>query len=109
MINNLYRILNEKLHNTSTVVHDNQCQFLFGSTYGGFLSIECRPSSLDAALFGHLAQVMEFPAGMQSILLCYPCLVNYYESIMNHYFSAARGEQTSDNPFVVLMVNLCNG
>ena len=60
-----------------------------------------RPSSLDAVLFNHLARIMEFPAGMHSCLVCYPGLVNYYELIMKRYFSAARGEKTSDNPFIV--------
>lgn len=65
-----------------------------------------RPSSLDAIFFGHLARIMEFPAGMQSVLLCYPALVNYYESIMIRFFSVARGEKTSDNAFLVLYLSL---
>ena len=64
--------------------------------------VHCRPSSLDAVLFAHLAQIMEFPSELQNHLLTFPTLITFYESIMKHYFSAALGEATSDNMFVVV-------
>ena len=85
MLDNIYRVLNEKLH-----VNEGSL-FLYGDT----------PSSLDAALFAHIAMLMEFPAALQNHIFNYPTLVHYYESIMKQYFSAAMGEKTTDNAFVV--------
>ena len=90
VLDNLYKIMVEKLHqHISSLPEDKPC-FLFGE----------QPSSLDAVLFAHLAQIMEFPSELQSHLLTFPTLVSFYESIMKRYFSAARGEATSDNMFV---------
>ena len=85
MLDNIYRVLNEKLH-----VNEGSL-FLFGDS----------PSSLDSALFAHIATLMEFPAALQNHILNYPTLVHYYETIMKKYFSAALGEKTTDNAFVV--------
>ena len=85
MLANIYRVLNEKLHTTEGSL------FLYGDS----------PSSLDAALFAHIARLMEFPAALQNHLQNYPTLVRYYERIMKKYFSAALGEKTTDNAFVV--------
>ena len=103
MINNIYRILNEKLHENTEPILEGRPHFLYGSKFTFFSLFINSPSSLDAIFFAHLAQVMEFPAGMQLQLLCYPELVNYYESIMRSFFSVARGEKTSDNPFIVII------
>lgn len=75
--------------------------FLIWGTVEAFISFNFRPSSLDAVFFAHLAQIMEFPSELQNHLLTFPTLVSFYESIMKHYFSASRGEATSDNMFVV--------
>ena len=65
-----------------------------------------RPSSLDAVFFAHLAQVNEYPTVYGELVEYYPSLNFYFDSIMKHYFSAARGEPTSDNQLAVDIVML---
>ena len=60
-----------------------------------------RPSSLDAYFFGHLAQIMTFPAKLRVQLQNFPNLIAYYEGIMNAYFAPSLGDSTSDNLFLV--------
>ena len=60
-----------------------------------------RPSSLDAYFFGHLAQVMTFPAKLRVKLQNFPNLIAYYEGIMKTYFAPSLGDCTSDNLFLV--------
>ena len=60
-----------------------------------------RPSSLDAYFFGHLAQVMTFPAKLRVKLQNFPNLIAYYEGIMKTYFAPSLGDSTSDNLFLV--------
>lgn len=102
MLDSLYKIMVEKLHQHMSSVQEDQPCFLFGEKYFLVDFVHCRPSSLDAVLFAHLAQIMEFPSELQNHLLTFPTLITFYESIMKHYFSAALGEATSDNMFVVV-------
>lgn len=54
-----------------------------------------RPSSLDAALFAHIAQIQEVPSTLQHIIDSYPQLMRFYERILDAYFVHNRSEAES--------------
>ncbi|KAK8797356.1 hypothetical protein WA158_004564 [Blastocystis sp. Blastoise] len=59
-----------------------------------------KPSTLDAYLFGLIAQLQLSSSGLKTLLKDFDHLIRYYERIMKQYFSAAFGEEVSRNPWI---------
>lgn len=87
LLESLYGLLNSKF------ASQKEPDFVYGY----------RPSSLDAALFAHIALVREVPSTLQHILDAYPELQHFYERIYEAYFIHNRtGEEVKEceNAFV---------
>ena len=63
-----------------------------------------RPSSLDVALFAHLAKMKQYPESLQYLVEDYPHLMEFYDQFLFSYFTpveSAENPAISTNQFVL--------
>lgn len=61
-----------------------------------FGALRTRPSSLDVALFAHLARVRQYPDTLHYLVDDYPYLMKFFDQFMLSYFSPVENKENVD-------------